>query len=573
MKSLLSKLGGLLAHEYALIRGVRGDIQYINDELTSMQAFLGDICGTTPYGLDRRMKDWMKQIRDVTYDIEDCIDDFAHRLSSDPGGDVCCAFFVTRIYEVWTWQPRRDIASSIAELKVRAQQIGERRMRYGVRNPKQVGNKSGDRATGFGAAENQHTTLELIGTKKPVGVDKDMEELGKWIRVIAEETKAPTETEIKDSTEAGQQPTQFGHKSSRDQRSQTQPKMQAPGVLSIVGFGGVGKTTIATALFRKFGDQFDRRAIVTVSQSSDIEAILRSILIQVMPQSEDGLDHQGSSGGAQEKKWFKTAIGSICCTVISKGQQDDSTSKKAQGNIQIMKLEQLKEELKKHLNNCSYLLLIDDVWSATTWDQIKEALPASNRSSRVMVTTRFQAVASTCKRDKGDYFHKVYELNEAEAKKLLMEAVPQENQKKNPPRLWQMCEGLPLLIVTMSGLVVCNTEKSMADWEKVCRTLVPDSVQILAQDRVTRILNHCYNDMNAEIKTCSLYLSIFPKGCKISRKRLTKRWIAEGFVSEKQGRAQCGGCSRGILKSSQNEEDYTSRGAQQQWKGEELSSS
>jgi len=191
MKSLLSKLGGLLAHEYALIRGVRGDIQYINDELTSMQAFLGDICGTTPYGLDRRMKDWMKQIRDVTYDIEDCIDDFAHRLSSDPGGDVCCAFFVTRIYEVWTWQPRRDIASSIAELKVRAQQIGERRMRYGVRNPKQVGNKSGDRATGFGAAENQHTTLELIGTKKPVGVDKDMEELGKWIRVIAEETKAP----------------------------------------------------------------------------------------------------------------------------------------------------------------------------------------------------------------------------------------------------------------------------------------------------------------------------------------------------------------------------------------------
>ena len=99
-----------------------------------------------------------------------------------------------------------------------------------------------------------------------------------------------------------------------------------------------------------------------------------------------------------------------------------------------------------------------------------------------MVTTRFQAVASTCKRDKGDYFHKVYELNEAEAKKLLMEAVPQENQKKIPSRLWQMCEGLPLLIVTMSGLVVCNTEKSMADWEKVCRTLVPDSVQILAQD-------------------------------------------------------------------------------------------
>ncbi|CAO2149104.1 unnamed protein product [Urochloa humidicola] len=93
MKSLLSKLGGLLAHEYALIRGVRGDIQYINDELASMQAFLGDL-SDAPASHDRRMKDWMKQIRDVTYDVEDCIDDFAHRLSRDPGGDIFCAFLV-----------------------------------------------------------------------------------------------------------------------------------------------------------------------------------------------------------------------------------------------------------------------------------------------------------------------------------------------------------------------------------------------------------------------------------------------------------------------------------------------
>uniref|UniRef100_A0ACD5V9S7 Uncharacterized protein n=1 Tax=Avena sativa TaxID=4498 RepID=A0ACD5V9S7_AVESA len=136
MKSLLSKLGALLAHEYALIRGVRGDIQYINDEMASMQAFLGDLSSTAPQGHDRRMKDWMKQTRDVTYDIEDCVDDFAHRLSHDPGRDVCCAFIISSVYEVWTWRPRRNIASSIAELKMRAQEIGEPRTRYGVENPK-----------------------------------------------------------------------------------------------------------------------------------------------------------------------------------------------------------------------------------------------------------------------------------------------------------------------------------------------------------------------------------------------------------------------------------------------------
>ena len=43
MKSLLGKLGSLLAQEYTLIRGVAGNLQYINDELTTMQSFLRDL--------------------------------------------------------------------------------------------------------------------------------------------------------------------------------------------------------------------------------------------------------------------------------------------------------------------------------------------------------------------------------------------------------------------------------------------------------------------------------------------------------------------------------------------------
>jgi disease resistance protein RPM1 len=286
MKSLLSKLGGLLAHEYALIRAVRGDIQYINDEMASMQAFLGDLSSTAPLGHDRRMKDWMKQIRDVTYDIEDCVDDFAHRLSGDPGDDVCCAFVVSSVYEVWTWRPRRDIASNIAQLKVRAEQIGERRTRYGVENPKSSDGQSSGAATGFQAADNQQMSLELVGTKEPVGVDKEMKELGKW--VILQQQQPATHDPSPSSPDPASSP--------------TEAKKQDQFVLSIVGFGGVGKTTIATALYQKFGDQFDYRAMVTVSQSSDIDAILRIILSQVMPQSTHGNGQQGISGGGTSEK-------------------------------------------------------------------------------------------------------------------------------------------------------------------------------------------------------------------------------------------------------------------------------
>jgi hypothetical protein len=52
---------------------------------------------------------------------------------------------------------------------------------------------------------------------------------------------------------------------------------------------------------------------------------------------------------------------------------------------------------------------------------------------------------------------------------------------------------------------------------------------------VVRIINHCYKNLPPDLKTCLLYLSTFPKGRNISRKCLIRRWIAEGFVTDKHG--------------------------------------
>ena len=50
-----------------------------------MQAFLSNL-SKCEEGHDDQTEDWMKQIWDVAYDIEDCIDDFAHSLRPDPRG-------------------------------------------------------------------------------------------------------------------------------------------------------------------------------------------------------------------------------------------------------------------------------------------------------------------------------------------------------------------------------------------------------------------------------------------------------------------------------------------------------
>nr|QBY26081.1 disease resistance protein [Hordeum vulgare subsp. vulgare] len=501
MKSVMGKLGGLLAQEYTLIRGVNGDLQYINDELASMQSFLRDL---TAVGAGRaqthghRMKDWMKQIRDITYDIEDCIDDSAHHLHG-LRSDMCCYYFANSVYEVLTWWPRRDVASKISVLKMRAQQIGERRERYGVNNPEAAGGSEGPHAgngtaAGFDAADNQEASLELVAMKDPVGVEDHMKELEEWL------------TNEKNNS----------------------------GVLYVVGFGGVGKTTIATALYRKFGDQFDHRAMVNVSQSSDINAVLTNIKNQVMPQSS-GQTQQGTGGVLGRLKQGTSAFAAKCCNA--------GASEETRGET---KLDKLKEVLTDHFKDSSYLVLVDDVWSAATWEQIRKSLPTSSKRTRIIVTTRFQAVATRRRGEEGDHTRKVSPLGVEESERLFKQAFFESKGSeidKVPKDVWKMCGGLPLAIVIMAGHVACNPNKSGTEWSKVCKSLFPESGKDpgkdggrdLTQEEVGRIVSHCYNDMPADIKTCSLYLSIFPKGQKISRKRLTRRWIAEAFVAEKQG--------------------------------------
>lgn len=52
-------------------------------------------------------------------------------------------------------------------------------------------------------------------------------------------------------------------------------KTKKPGVLSIVGFGGVRKTTVAMALYNKFGPEFQCRAMVTVTGTEIISLGVR----------------------------------------------------------------------------------------------------------------------------------------------------------------------------------------------------------------------------------------------------------------------------------------------------------
>ncbi len=267
MKVMMNKLGDMLTHEYTLVLGVHGDIQFINDELASMRGFLDNFNRREgDSNNDEQMREWVRQIRDVAYDIEDCIDNVSYRLGREPLKDDCIYYLRKLWHYLTTLYARHSIASEIQKLKIRARDVGERRIRYGVTTGPNPADPS--KAICTSSAEPQVVSIQptpgpqLVEVIEPARMKSDITKLGRWL-------------------------------TQRDRQLDSKLK-----ILAIAGIDSLGKTTLAVALYNRFGPRFDCRALVQASQRYDRAALLRSMLTQVMQQvPDDTSDQQGGGGG------------------------------------------------------------------------------------------------------------------------------------------------------------------------------------------------------------------------------------------------------------------------------------
>ncbi|CAO2145991.1 unnamed protein product [Urochloa humidicola] len=131
LSSVLGKLSTLLEKEYSKLNGVHNEILSLKDELSSMNALLLKLAGMED--LDIQVKEWRNQIRELSYDIEDCIDNFTNQVSCFPTPSRCDSlkrFAQHTINKMRTLRARHEIANKILKLKARVDNASERRKRY-----------------------------------------------------------------------------------------------------------------------------------------------------------------------------------------------------------------------------------------------------------------------------------------------------------------------------------------------------------------------------------------------------------------------------------------------------------
>jgi len=92
LHGILSSAGAAVFDEVARLIGVPKEVEFVRSELEMMQAFLGVVSAhPDAAGRTETIRTWVKHVRDLAYDVEDCLLDFAlyaARASSSRAGSL-----------------------------------------------------------------------------------------------------------------------------------------------------------------------------------------------------------------------------------------------------------------------------------------------------------------------------------------------------------------------------------------------------------------------------------------------------------------------------------------------------
>ncbi|XP_060675727.1 putative inactive disease susceptibility protein LOV1 [Ziziphus jujuba] len=445
----VQRISDLLIHEASSLRSVREDVVLLQNELRSLQGFVKDADSKQEH--DQRLRELVHQVKDVASEAEDVIDTHILKVTSS----YIKAFHNKRI------RPQvNSLRSRIHSIINTSMQI------YGFKSVIEEGNSS---------------MVELqryFRRSSPNDDDGDNDDVmvslkGSINALTAELTKEEDRLCI----------------------------------VSVVGMGGLGKTTLAKKVYNGVKPHFDCSAWVFISQKYVVRDVLIDISTQLDSPNED-----------------------MNFEIIKSGWEI----------VNALTEHELIDLLRHKLKEKRFLVVLDDIWTIVAWDFLKRAFPKGKKGSKVLFTTRNREVATY-----GDPWSSPIEppfLTLEESWELLRrKAFPRDivGERCCPPEyenlgkeMAKKCGGLPLAVVVLGGLL--KAKNSLDQWKKVLQDVNSHVNKLQSRQQyegVNEILLLSYHDLPYNLKPCFLYLGNFPEDYEIPKRKLVRLWIGEGFIS------------------------------------------
>ena len=447
-RTIIERLGSSTFQEIGSIWGMKDELEKMSNTVSAIQAVLED--AEEMQVNNRQVRDWLMKLRDAVFDTDDLLSEFStHVLRQSVMGGTKMTRKV-RIFFSSTNQLAFGLkmAHKIKAMRERLNDIANDRNNFQL-----VGHPLETRVVTRGRDQ----THSFVTEEEVVGREGDKKAIIDQLLDFDVEENAS--------------------------------------FISIVGIGGLGKTTLAQYVYNdeKVKTYFELKMWVCVSDIFELKTIVEKIIASAIDKKPENFE-----------------------------------------------MDQLQNKLRQNLNQKKYLLILDDVWNEDkeSWCELKRLLMGGAKGSKVVVTTRTKLVAEITSTI-SPYF--LEGLSKSQSWLLLKQMAFKKEQETVDPNLEAIgmeivenCQGVPLAIKTIGRVLYFKNTKD--EWSYIKNNELTNVTQ--SKNGVLPVLKLSYDHLPSHSKCCFAYCSLFPKDYLIDKLTLIQLWIAQGFIQSPEENLQ-----------------------------------
>ncbi|XXG48288.1 hypothetical protein AAC387_Pa02g2784 [Persea americana] len=450
---VVKELGNMIKKEADLLIGVEKEVKRLHSKFKAVQAVL--VKAGKKQLTDESTQDWLGKIKDVAYEVENILDEWrtdaliSQREKDDIGNQrkVRCQYSCFPCLCFKQVKLRHGTGHRIREIIERLDEISKERSDFSFNEDVKI--EEVELMPKMKARE----TGSLIDESMILGRDRVK-------KIIINELISDNNQEQKSIS-----------------------------ITSIVGMGGLGKTTLAQLVRNNESvkTHFDEKIIwVCVSDPFDVNKIANKVI--------------------------KSLSGS---------------------NLEHSDVDTLQQSLREAVSKVPFLLVLDDVWNEdkTLWETLRVPLIGAAQGSKILVTTRSRKAAEVMETT---HFHDLEHLSHSDCWNLFKSIAFKGAEAEEFPELTKVgedivrrCKGLPLAVRAVGSLL--GGRRKYEYWKYVFDSRIWEW-----DDDILPALLLSYYSLPFNLKRCFSFCSLFPKDYVMKKDKLVKLWMANGLIESKK---------------------------------------